>query len=240
MAEREFTYWDHLEEFRKIILFYLASLLFLSLISFMVIDKILLFLKTPLDFYHINLNYFKPHEKFFVSIKLSFFSGFILSFPLLLIQIFSFIYPALRKNEKVWSFMFFLLSFFTFLGGLLFSYFVVLPLALKFFVTFSGNDGFGMLWGVSGYLDFLLGIFLSTAVVFQLPLLLVFLLKVRIIDMHLLMKSRKFVILGIAIVAAIFSPPDIVSMILIGLPLYLLFEIVLLIGWIFDKKSRRL
>ncbi len=237
MDSRELTYWDHLEEFRKIVLFYLIILFLFSIVSFLFMDKILSFLKKPLELYSINLNYFKPYEKFFVYIKLSFFSGLILSLPFLLLQVFSFVSPALKRDEKLPFFLFILLSFLIFIGSLLFAYFFVLPFALKFFVNFSRDDGFGMLWGVSGYFDFLVGIALSSIIVFQFPLLLLILLKLKIIDLNLLVKSRKFVILAVAIFAAIFSPPDIVSMFLVGLPLYLLFEIVLLFARIFGKKS---
>lgn len=237
MDKKELTYWDHLEEFRKIVLFYLGVLLLFSIISFLLMDKILFFLKKPLILYNINLNYFKPYEKFFVYIKMSFFSGLILSLPFLLIQVFSFVVPALNENEKIPFFLFILLSFLIFVGSLLFAYFFVLPFALKFFVNFSQNDGFSMLWGVESYFNFLIGIALSTLIVFQFPVLLLILLKFNIIDLNLLIKSRKFVILAVAIFAAIFSPPDIVSMLLVGLPLYLLFEIVLFFARVFSKKS---
>ncbi|MCX7820110.1 MAG: twin-arginine translocase subunit TatC [Brevinematales bacterium] len=237
MGDRELTYWDHLEELRRRILFCLGIFVCLSLLSFLFLDEVLLFLKKPLGVYGINLNYFKPYEKFFIYIKLSFFCGLILSLPFLLIQLVSFVLPALKENEKFWFLFFSLLSLLIFIGSLLFSYFIVLPLALRFFVNFAGNDGSGMLWGVSGYVDFFSGIVLSTTVVFQLPLIMLFLLKLKIIKVSQLIRWRKFVVLGIAIFAAVFSPPDVVSMILVGVPLYLLFEISLVLGRLFDKKS---
>lgn len=237
MAKEELTYWDHLEELRRRIIFYLFVLVFFSIVSFLFLEKILLLLKKPLDEYGINLNYFKPYEKLFVHIKLSFFSGLILSFPFLVIQIVSFVLPALRRGEKKLFLLFCLGSFFLLIGGNIFAYVGILPVALRFFINFSKNDTFGMLWGVSSYIDFVAGLALSISLVFQLPLVLLFLLKAKIINLSMLIKSRKYIILLIALFSALFSPPDIVSMFLIGIPLYLLFEFTVFLGGLFFSKK---
>ncbi|MGC8771609.1 MAG: twin-arginine translocase subunit TatC, partial [Brevinematia bacterium] len=190
-----------------------------------------------LSVYGIKLNYFKPYEKFFLYLKLSFFSGLILSIPLILIQLISFILPALKKEEKSLLFLFSTLSFLVFAAGLIFSYLVILPFALRFFVDFSRKDAFGMLWGVSSYFDFIIGIVFSTSVVFQLPIILLLLLKLRILDVSVLISGRKYIILLIAFFSALFSPPDVISMLAVGVPLYLLFELSVLIGILFRKKD---
>ncbi len=233
------TYWDHLEELRKRLIFCLFIFLFFSIVSFFFVDKIIISLKKPLTPYGITLNYFKPYEKFSIYIKLSLFSGIILSLPFFLIQLFSFILPALKKEEKKITLSFSLLSILTFFIGIIFSYFVIFPVALNFLINFSKNDSINMLWGFSSYFDLLISISLSTIIVFQLPIVLLILLKLNIISISSLSKARKYIIILIAFLSALFSPPDILSMFLIGIPLYLLFEVTFILARIFIKSNPR-
>ncbi len=233
------TYWDHLEELRKRLIFCLFIFLFFSIVSFFFVDKIIISLKKPLTPYGITLNYFKPYEKFSIYIKLSLFSGIILSLPFFLIQLFSFILPALKKEEKKITLSFSLLSILTFFIGIIFSYFVIFPVALNFLINFSKNDSINMLWGFSSYFDLLIGISLSTIIFFQLPIVLLILLKLNIISISSLSKARKYIIILIAFLSALFSPPDVLSMFLIGIPLYLLFEVTFILARIFIKSNPR-
>ncbi len=233
------TYWDHLEELRKRLIFCLFIFLFFSIVSFFFVDKIIISLKKPLTPYGITLNYFKPYEKFSIYIKLSLFSGIILSLPFFLIQLFSFILPALKKEEKKITLSFSLLSILTFFIGIIFSYFVIFPVALNFLINFSKNDSINMLWGFSSYFDLLISISLSTIIVFQLPIVLLILLKLNIISISSLSKARKYIIILIAFLSALFSPPDVLSMFLIGIPLYLLFEVTFILARIFIKSNPR-
>jgi sec-independent protein translocase protein TatC len=235
MDKKQPTYWDHLEDLRQRILVCLFIFLLFSVISFFVVDKILIFLKKPLEAYNITLNYFKPYEKFLTYIKVATLSGLILTIPFIFLQAGIFIYPALKEGERKIFLFFLFFSFFVFLGGLLFGYFVIFPMAIRFFVEFARNDPFNSLWGITSYIDMLSGIIIASGFVFQLPLILIFLIKMKILKVEVIVKYRKYVILLIAILASIFSPPDILSMFFVGIPLYLLFEISILLGRFFSK-----
>jgi len=224
------SYWDHLEIFRIKILTVIVFLVVASFFSFFFIDKILQILQRPIQGLPVTLNYFKPYEKMLVYIKISFYSGFVLTVPFGLFQIGSFIYPGLKKKERRLFALSFVLIPFIFITGILFSYFYMAPAAFRFFVSFGIGDSFKFLWSVMEYYDLFVGLLFACGLIFQLPLILIVLMKLGVLKVEKLVFFRKYIILAIAIIAAILSPPDVLSMFLIGIPLYLLFELSVFIG----------
>ncbi|MCX8059335.1 MAG: twin-arginine translocase subunit TatC [Spirochaetes bacterium] len=237
--ENDYTYWDHLEELRRRIIFYLIILLILFIFCFFETEKILSIFKKPLTNYKIDLFYFKPYEKFFLHIKISFYSSIIISIPFLFMQFILFIIPALNKKEKIIFLIFSVFSLIVFILSLLFSYFIAIPYALSFLINFSAFDPFQNMFNVSSYFDFIFNIILATSIVFQIPLIILILLISKIIDIKVLTKNRKYILLIILIISAIFSPPDILSMLLIAIPLYFLYEMSIIIYSIFFNIKRR-
>lgn len=228
--KNEISYYDHLEIFRwkliSIIIFFLLAFF----ISFIFIDKIVSFLMTPLKSINVQLNYFKPYEKFITYIKIAIASGLFFSIPFALFQIGSFVYPALKKNEKKIFFLFVFLSPLIFLLGCLFSYYIIIPVALNFFFNFASADNIKPVWGISSYFDFFILLTLATGILFILPLILLLFIKSGIIDVNTITKFRPYIIISIFIIAAILTPPDVLTQLLIAIPLILLFEITIFIG----------
>lgn len=224
------SYWDHLEILRIKIITILVFLLIASVFSFFFVDNILQILQKPVQGLPVSLNYFKPYEKILAYFKISFYSGLILTIPFGLFQIGSFIYPGLRKKERKLFILSFILIPFIFIAGILFSYFYIAPVAFRFFVNFGIGDSFNFLWSIMEYYDLFVGLLFTCGLIFQLPLIILILIKLKILKVEKLVSFRKYIILAIAIIAAILSPPDVLSMFLIGVPLYLLFELSVLIG----------
>ena len=161
----------------------------------------------------------------------------LLGSPVIFWQIWKFVAPGLYKHEKRTLLPFSFLSSVCFLGGVAFGYFVVFPPAFRFLLGYS-NDFLTPMPAVSEYFSLSLRLLIAFGVIFELPILMVFLAKIGIVDVPFLNKNRKYAILINFIIAAILTPtPDIVNQMLMGVPLLVLYEISVVAVWIFGRKK---
>lgn len=201
-------------------------------------ESIFNFIRQPIQQYLINggLVFTAPMDKFMAHIKISFVVGLLLSAPFWLYQLWSFIAPALYKKEKKVAAGFVLFGTIQFILGLAFSYFIVLPMAFKFLMTFGGEIDKPMIT-----IDHYLGFVTQTAVVFgmcfQMPVVISFLGLIGAVSQRFLKEKRRFAVVGIAAVSAIAAPPDALSMILLLVPMWLLYEISIVIVGFFEKQK---
>ena len=176
-------------------------------------------------------------EAFFTYMKVAFLAGIMLASPVIIYQFWSFVGPGLYKKERRYFVPIVLLSAFFFAGGSLFCFFVVFPFAFKFFLSFA-TDVIQPLPSMNEYLSFATVTMLAFGLVFELPLVIVFLARLGIVTVDFLRKNRKYAILLIFLVAAILTPgPDVVSQVLMAFPLMFLYEISI-VGAIFLGKKK--
>jgi sec-independent protein translocase protein TatC len=179
-------------------------------------------------------------EAFFSQIKVAFFAGGMLAFPVIAGQLWLFIAPGLYRNEKKAFLPFLLMTPVLFLGGAAMAYYFAVPVALHFLLGFEGNLG-GVqqeaLPGVGNYLDFITKFLFGFGVSFLLPVLLMLVERAGLVTLKQLRKGRRYAIVGAFIVAAVLTPPDIVSQLLLAVPLVLLYEIAL-IGIMLTHRRR--
>jgi sec-independent protein translocase protein TatC len=230
--DRDLTIVEHLSELRMRLIRSLLFTLFVTIICYGISDKIMARVQSVIAPALPNgkLIFITPIESFMVSIKFSFFIGILVSLPYILFQFWSFVYIALDRVEKRYfnTFLFFsLLSFY--LGGG-FSYFIVLPFAIKFLVT---GTIFTPMISVDGYYTFLIYSTLTFGMIFQTPLAILTMCKLKILTPEFLKKSRRYMILIVFILGAIFSPPDIFSQFLVAIPMLFLFELGIFLCKIF-------
>jgi len=182
------------------------------------------------------LVYTGPIDKFMAHIKISFVAGLVLSAPFWLYQLWKFISPALYKNEKKVAGGFIFFGTLQFVFGVLFSYFVVLPMAFKFLMSFGGDIDKPMIT-IEHYMDF----FTQTAVVFgltfEMPVIISFLGLTGLVSNRFLKEKRRYAVVGITVLSAIAAPPDALSMILLMIPLWFMYEISIIIVGFFEKKK---
>lgn len=201
-------------------------------------EKIFNFLREPIQKYLINggLVFTAPMDKFMAHIKISFVVGLFISSPYWLYQLWSFIAPALYKREKKTAVMFIVFGTVQFFLGLLFSYYIVLPMAFKFLMTFGGDIDKPMIT-----IDHYLGFVTHTAIVFglcfQMPVVISILGYLGIVSKRFLIEKRRYAVVGIAAVSAVAAPPDALSMILLLVPMWLLYELSVLIVGFFEKQK---
>ena len=164
-------------------------------------------------------------------------SGVLLGSPVIFWQIWKFVAPGLYKHEKRMLLPFSFLSSVCFLAGAAFGYFVVFPPAFRFLLGYSA-DFLSPMPAVNEYFSLSLRLLIAFGVIFELPILMVFLAKIGIVDVPFLNKNRKYAILINFIIAAILTPtPDVVNQMLMGVPLLVLYEISVVAVWIFGRKK---
>jgi sec-independent protein translocase protein TatC len=171
-----------------------------------------------------GLHYIGVFEKFMAHIKVSFLGGVFLTAPFWLYQIWGFVAPGLYAKEKKYALGFLTSGVALFLTGAAFAYFVVLPFAFKFLIGFGGDVDKPLIT-INEYLDFILKFFLGFGIMFEVPVVLSFLGLMGVVDSDFLRQNRRWAILIMAIVSAIITPPDAVSMLALLIPLALLYEV---------------
>ncbi|MFZ4409497.1 MAG: twin-arginine translocase subunit TatC [Paracraurococcus sp.] len=183
------------------------------------------------------------YEAFFTYLKVAFFGAVFFSFPMWATQLWLFIAPGLYRSEKNAVYPFIIASPFLFVMGAALAYYFIFPLAWRFFITFETPPGTGSLpiqleAKVSEYLSLVMQMILAFGVAFQLPVLLTLLCRVGILDVATLKKGRRYAIVGMFVVAAVLTPPDVISQIGLAVPLLLLYEISILAAtWMARKKK---
>jgi sec-independent protein translocase protein TatC len=161
----------------------------------------------------------------------------LLASPIIFWQIWKFVAPGLYRNEKKALFPFIILSSLCFLGGAAFGYYVVFPPAFRFLLGYSA-DFLSPMPAVNEYFRLSLRLLLAFGVVFELPILMVFLARIGIVDVAFLNRNRKYAVLINFIIAAVLTPtPDIVNQLLMGVPLLVLYEVSIVAVWFFGRKK---
>ena len=212
---------DHLGELRGRIIVALVAMIIGTVVSYYYVDDIIQILIAPAG----KLYYTKPTEAFFTYMKISIISGLIVSSPVWFYQIWAFIIPALSKGEKKVTFLIVPSAISLFIIGVLFSYYLVLPTAIEFFIGF-GTDGLQPLFSIGQYIDFVVGFIIPFGITFELPLIIVALGALGILSSQRVRKFRKIFILLAFIVGGVISPtPDMLSQTMIAGPMVLLYEI---------------
>jgi sec-independent protein translocase protein TatC len=183
-----------------------------------------------------HLIYTNLPEMFFVYIKISLVAAILVGAPFIFYQAWLFVAPGLHNQEKKYLFPFVLSSSLLFIGGALFGYFVVFPFGFKFFLGFS-NDYIQALPSVKQYFSFSLKLLLGFGLVFELPVVAFFLSRLGIISANLMRRQRKYAVLLIFIVAAILTPPDVITQFMMAGPLLVLYELSVVIVKVTEKKK---
>jgi sec-independent protein translocase protein TatC len=226
MPEKKISFLDHLEELRRRILYALGCVLLLSIGGYIISKPALKFI---LQLAQIPSAYFfSPTEAFFAQIKVAVFLGIIASFPFLLLQVWLFITPALTKNERGLTIGYLGSGILLFAIGIGFGYFILIPFGLRFLLSF-GTDFLQPLMNISKYLSFMFWCLLGSGFLFQLPLLLFFLIQLGIIDLDTVTKHRAEAIIVLLVLCAVITPSgDFFTLLLIAVPMFLLFELSVL------------
>lgn len=174
-------------------------------------------------------------EAFFTFLKVSFLSGILLAIPVIMFEFWMFVAPGLYKNERKLMMPIIIISSFFFIGGALFGYFIVFPFGFKFLLGFA-TETLRPMPSMKEYLSFSAKLLLAFGFVFELPIIITFLARIGLVSVDYLKKNRKYALLIFFVAAAILTPPDVVTQIMMAVPLMILYEISIIGARIFGKK----
>ncbi len=227
------TLVEHLAELRRRIIISALTLLAAVVVGFYYSPPIVGFItKLPGE-----LVYLYPGEAFFVHLKVALIVGIIVSSPVILYHGIRFVVPGLLEKEKRILYVGLPLAVAMFAVGVVFAYKVIMPLAYAFFLGF-GTESLSPMISIGSYVSFVLGLVLPFGVVFQLPLIVLILTSAGIISPETLVRYRKYFILAIVIVAAVLTPPDVISQALMALPMLILYEASILLAKLIVRKRQ--
>ncbi len=236
---------DHLIELRSRLLKCVIALFLGFMLCFAFSEQLFAILVHPLkEAFGASggkLVYTKLYEAFFVQVKVALFGSFFLSFPIIANQLWAFVAPGLYAKEKKALLPFLLATPILFLAGASLAYFVVMPTAFHFFLEFQGNSS-GLqveaLPSADAYLGLVMQFILAFGISFLLPVLLMLLNRAGLVSREQLVGVRRYMIVGAFIAAAVLTPPDVVSQLMLAVPMILLYELTLLAIWFTDRKQR--
>jgi len=237
---------DHLIELRGRLIKCVWALFLTGAVCFYFSDKLFAFLVHPLKEAFGDgggrLVYTKLYEAFFVQVKVAIFGAFCLSFPIIANQLWAFVAPGLYAKEKRALLPFIIMTPVLFLMGASLAYYVVMPTAFHFFLQFQGDSG-GLqveaLPSTDAYLTLVMQFILAFGISFLMPVLLMLLNRAGFVTRAQLMGVRRYMIVAAFILAAVLTPPDVVSQLMLAIPLILLYEITIVAIWFTDRRQAR-
>lgn len=264
--EKEMTFWEHLEELRWHLIRSIIAVLVLAVVAFLnrhfIFDNVILAPKDS-DFFtnrllcqlseilHVknlcmdNLSLeiinIRMSGQFLTHIYVSMITAAMVAFPYIIFEIWSFIRPAMLPKEKKYSTGAVLISSLLFILGVLFAYYLIVPLTIHFLGTYQVSEAVENTISLSSYISTVVSVTFAVGLVFELPIFVYFLTKVGIVTPAFLKKNRKYMFVILLVLSAIITPPDVFSQILVVIPLMLLYEFSIHISKrVFDKRAGEL
>ena len=230
----DMAFIDHLEELRWRILKSLGSILVMAVLTFNFADYLVYILTAPADNRGIGLQTLTPQGMFILKWNLAIIGGFILSIPVITIQIWKFVSPGLYNRERKILLPLIITVFLCFILGAIFAYMVILPFSLNFFasmVTENVQNNFS----INYYFSFVLALIIGSGVIFEMPVASFLFSSIGIITPNFLRRFRREAIMVTVILSAIITPPDPISLIIMSIPMVILYEISILVSWISNR-----
>ena len=262
--EKVMTFWDHLDELRMHILRTLIAIVVLAIIAFLnreiIFDYIILGPSTSdfitnqwlcklgellsinalcIEDMKLQIINIKMSGQFLTHMYISIVAGFILSFPYMLWEIWSFVKPAMHNEERKYSQGGVFISSILFLIGILFSYYLIVPLTVNFLGTYQVSQEVTNQISLSSYISTVVSVTFAVGVVFELPILVYFLTKIGVLTPNFMKKNRRYMYVILLITSAIITPPDMFSQVLVVLPLIGLYEVSIGVSNRIYKKTQR-
>tara|TARA_B100000809_G_C15119228_1_gene523627 strand:+ start:495 stop:1220 length:726 start_codon:yes stop_codon:yes gene_type:complete len=237
-STQEMGFLDHLEELRWRLVKSLLAIIIGSAISFGYIDKIfeILLYPTKNTTNPISLQVLSVQGMFLIKWFISFISGILVSLPILIYQFWQFVAPGLKINEKKYAFPVVFFACSSFMVGVSFGYFILIPFSLEFFSGISAGHVENN-FSIQYYFSFLTWLMLGSGLIFQLPVVSLFLSAIGLLTPPFMRHYRRHSIIIILILSSFITPPDPVSMLIMAFPLILLYEISIGVSWLVDRKK---
>lgn len=237
--EKEMSLSGHLREMRNRILVCLILLVAAMLVSLNFAPKLITLLLDIGKNYGYNFIYISPQELLLQYFSVSLIASACVVLPVLFYQIWAFIRPGLKKGENLFFLFAMVFGLICFCTGIYFAYRIMLPFMLRFLISLSTGSGVQASISVQNYLTFLMTIFMVFGLVFELPMVSILLTQMGLLKVEWMKKGRRAVIVVIFVLAAFITPPDIVSQVMVAVPMMFLYELSIILCTVFQKFRRK-
>lgn len=236
MDTKELTVLEHLEELRKRLFVSAVFFVFTLFVGFYLAKPIIKYIQFSEQAEQYTLNATNPSDPLTVYLSVAFIVGLILASPVLLFQLWLFVSPGLHESERKATLKYIPYSFILFIAGIAFSYFILFPNVMRFMVNLSNDLEIETIVNINEYFGFLFKLVIPFGLIFQLPVMTLFLSRLGILNPILMVKFRKYSYFALFVLAVTLAPPDLISNILIAIPLFILYEISIVIAKMGYKK----
>ncbi len=228
--DKQLTIIEHIDELRKRLMVIVVFFVIAVIGSFFIAKPLIHYLQYTEEAKSLTLNAFNVTDPIVIYLKVIIIVAGILISPLLAYQLWSFVSPGLHETERRVTLSYIPFGFLLFLGGLSFSYFVLFPYVMKFTMALSQELEITQTLGINEYFNFLIQITIPFGLIFQMPILTLFLTRLGMIEPALLVRVRKYAFFVLFVIAAIITPPDLFSHLFVTVPLFLLYEVSIIIS----------
>ncbi|MFK4998535.1 twin-arginine translocase subunit TatC [Bacillus sp. N9] len=238
MSQNNMTIYDHIEELRKRLLIVVVFFMFAVIAGFFIAQPLIKMIQHAEEAQQLTMHAFRVTDSIKVFVQMAILLALIMTSPIILYQLWAFISPGLLEKERRITLAYIPFSVFLFMAGISFSYFILFPFVINFMLKLSGNMDIQTTIGINEYFQFLFQITLPFGILFQLPVVLLFLARLGIVTPVFLSKIRKYAYFVLFVIAAFITPPDIISHLMVTVPLFILYEISIWICKIGYKKAQ--
>jgi len=238
IGDKELSVVEHLHELRRALAVSVIAVVVCAIGIFFAREFFMGIVKAPIAGLGHDLQFLGVTEPVMTYFRLSFYLGFLAALPVILWQVWGFILPALKRDERKYFTVFVVLSYLAFMGGIAFSFFVVFRLGVQFLLQFAGEELIPTLT-LANYVSFAIRFTLPFGLVAELPLAAYLLAKLGVITRAFMVKIRKHALLVILVISAVLTPADLLTCLLLAAPMYGLFELSILIVGIVEKRKAK-
>lgn len=236
MNSRELTVVEHMEELRKRLFFVAVFFVMALFIGFYTAKPLIRYIQRSDLAASFSMNAFSPADPLTVYLQVTFIVAAVIVSPLLLYQLWAFITPGLHEAERKATLKYIPYAFVLCIGGIAFAYYVLFPFIMRFMTDLSNDLNITQTIGINEFFSFLIKLIVPFAVLFQLPVVTLFLSRLGIINPKLMVKFRKYAYFVLIVISVLLAPPDLVSNIIIAIPLFVLYELSIVIARLGYRK----
>ncbi|OZI13266.1 twin-arginine translocase subunit TatC [Bacillaceae bacterium SAS-127] len=237
MSRQDMTIYEHIGELRKRLIIVVVFFFFAMIASLFLAEPIIRYLQHADEAKELTMNAFRVTDPLKIYFQMAFVLAIIMTSPMILFQLWAFVSPGLLEKERRVTLSYIPVSVLLFLGGLSFSYFILFPYIIHFMMNLSGQLNIEQVIGINEYFQFLFQITIPFGFLFQLPVVTLFLTRLGIITPMFLSQIRRYAYFVLLVIAALITPPDIMSHMMVTVPLFVLYEVSIWISKIGYRKA---
>ncbi|EME75357.1 preprotein translocase subunit TatC [Bacillus sonorensis] len=239
MKGKEMSLLEHIKELRRRLMFTAFFFAVFVMAGFFLAKPIIIYLQQTEEAKLLTLNAFKLTDPLLVYMQFAFIIGAVMTSPLILYQLWAFISPGLYEKERKVTLSYIPVSIILFLGGIAFSYFILFPFVVDFMMNLSDDLNVNQVIGVYEYFQFLLQLTLPFGLLFQMPVVVMFVTRLGLVTPMFLSKIRKYAYFVLFVIAAVITPPELLSHLMVSVPLLILYEISIVISRIAYRQAQK-